>query len=120
VPWSHCDAARCSASVTDGQGGPETFHVRCLLLLLLLLLPGYKIPRGGLFEYVSAANYTAETLEWLGYAVACGSASLAPWAFALATACNLAPRARSHHAWYKQKFGAAYPASRSAFIPFVW
>jgi steroid 5-alpha reductase family enzyme len=91
-----------------------------LLLMLLLLLPGYKIPTGGLFEYVSAANYTAETLEWLGYAIACGTASLAPWAFALATACNLAPRARSHHAWYKQKFGAGYPASRRAFIPFVW
>uniref|UniRef100_A0A383VYK6 Steroid 5-alpha-reductase DET2 n=1 Tax=Tetradesmus obliquus TaxID=3088 RepID=A0A383VYK6_TETOB len=81
---------------------------------------GYKIPRGGLFEYVSAANYAAESLEWVGYAIACGTASLAPWAFVLATVCNLAPRARSHHAWYKQRFGAAYPASRRAFIPYVW
>jgi len=31
---------------------------------------GYKIPRGGLFEYVSAANYFAETMEWCGFAIA--------------------------------------------------
>ena len=31
---------------------------------------GYKIPRGGLFEYVSAANYFAETIEWSGFAIA--------------------------------------------------
>ncbi|CAN0255152.1 unnamed protein product, partial [Phaeothamnion confervicola] len=27
---------------------------------------GYKIPRGGLFEVVSGANYAAEILEWCG------------------------------------------------------
>lgn len=97
------------------------------MLPLLLLLPavlgcwaGYKVPHGGLFEYVSAANYLAETVEWLGYAVACWDASLAPWAFAWATLCNLAPRARSHHQWYRAKFKEAYPANRKAFIPFVW
>ena len=31
---------------------------------------GYKIPRGGLFEYVSAANYFAESMEWCGFAIA--------------------------------------------------
>ena len=30
---------------------------------------GYKIPYGGGFELVSAANYTGEILEWIGYAM---------------------------------------------------
>jgi 3-oxo-5-alpha-steroid 4-dehydrogenase 1 len=32
---------------------------------------GYKIPMGGLFQYVSAANYFAESIEWVGFAIAC-------------------------------------------------
>ena len=79
---------------------------------------GYKIPRGGLFEYVSCANYFGEIVEWFGFALA--GWSLAGLTFGVATFCNLGPRARQHHAWYREKFGAAYPASRKAVIPFVW
>lgn len=78
---------------------------------------GYKVPHGGMFEYVSAGNYGAEIIEWAGYALAAGS--LAPAAFAFFTFCNLAPRGHAHHQWYKRKF-EEYPKSRRAVIPFLW
>ena len=40
--------------------------------------------------------------------------SPAVWTFA-----NLAPRARSHHAWYHASF-AEYPAERKALVPWIW
>lgn len=79
---------------------------------------GYHIPRGGLFEYVSAANYSAEILEWSGYALAAWRLPAA--AFAWFTFCNLAPRGLAHHQWYLQKFGKKYPRQRKAVIPFIW
>lgn len=56
---------------------------------------GYKIPRGGLFEYVSSANYFGELVEWCGFALA--SWSLQGVVFALFTLCALFTRARQHH-----------------------
>ena len=78
---------------------------------------GYKIPRGGMFEFVSCANYFGEILEWAGFALASGSVAGA--AFAIFTFCNIGPRAYNHHKWYLQKFDD-YPMSRKAVIPFLW
>lgn len=78
---------------------------------------GYKIPRGGAFELVSAANYFGEILEWTGWAIAAGSLPAA--AFAAFTFCNLAPRGWRHHQWYQAKF-PRYPRKRQAIIPFLW
>lgn len=33
---------------------------------------------------------------------------------------NLAPRAYSHHLWYKKTFSENYPKSRKALIPFIF
>ena len=79
---------------------------------------GYKIPRGGAFEYVSGANYFGEILEWCGYAIASGL-SLPAVAFAFFTFANTAPRAYHHHLWYREKFDD-YPKQRRAVIPYVW
>jgi hypothetical protein len=77
---------------------------------------GYRIPRRGLFRWVSAANYLGELVEWLGFALAARTG--AAWAFLLFTAANLVPRALSHHRWYREKF-PDYPPGRRAILPFV-
>ena len=79
---------------------------------------GYYIPRGGMFEWVSGANFFGEIVEWCGFAIACWS-----WTglvFALCTILNVAPRARKHHLDYKRRFGDRYPAERTAVFPYVW
>ncbi|XP_064135819.1 3-oxo-5-alpha-steroid 4-dehydrogenase 1 [Loxodonta africana] len=78
---------------------------------------GYKIPRGGLFEYVTAANYFGEIVEWCGYALASWSAQ--GGAFALFTFCILSSRAEQHHRWYLEKF-EDYPKSRKILFPFLF
>lgn len=78
---------------------------------------GYSIPRGGMFELVSGANFFGEILEWLGWAVAAWR--LPAGAFALFTACNIGPRAWHHHLDYRRRFGSAYPQHRKALIPFI-
>ncbi|XP_030628711.1 3-oxo-5-alpha-steroid 4-dehydrogenase 2b [Chanos chanos] len=77
----------------------------------------YRIPRGGLFEYVSAANYFGETVEWLGYAIA--TWSLPAFSFAFFSICFIGPRAYHHHRFYLEKF-KDYPRSRKPLIPFIF
>ncbi len=75
---------------------------------------GYKIPHGGMYRYVSSANYLGEIMLWCGWAIM--SFTLAGLAFALFTISNLLPRALSHHRWYRATF-PDYPPERRALIP---
>ncbi|MGO8969812.1 MAG: methyltransferase [Myxococcaceae bacterium] len=77
---------------------------------------GYHIPTGGLFNWVSCPNYLGEMVEWFGWALA--TWSWAGLAFAVYTVANLAPRALSHHAWYRKHF-PTYPQRRKALLPLV-
>lgn len=77
---------------------------------------GYKIPKGGLFNYVSCPNLMGEMVEWIGFAVLCWNP--AALSFAIWTVANLLPRAMAHHRWYQQKFDD-YPEERKAVVPFV-
>jgi steroid 5-alpha reductase family enzyme len=79
--------------------------------------PRYVIPRNGGFRYVTSPNYLGEILEWTGFAIAAGT--LPAIAFATFTVANLLPRARTHHAWYQEKF-ADYPADRRILIPVIF
>lgn len=78
---------------------------------------GYKIPTGGVFEYVSGANFLGEITEWTGFALA--GHSIHSLAFAVFTTVVLTSRAVAHHKWYLAKF-EDYPKSRKALIPFVF
>lgn len=95
-------------------------HVTADRLLHSLRRPGetgYQIPQGGLFRWVSAPNYLGEIVEWTSWALA--TWSLAGLSFALWTAANLAPRAMSHHRWYREQF-PDYPPERKALLPGLW
>ncbi|XP_071961967.1 3-oxo-5-alpha-steroid 4-dehydrogenase 1-like [Antedon mediterranea] len=78
---------------------------------------GYKIPKGGMFNYVSGANFFGEILEWLGFAIA--NWSFSGFSFFLFTLCNIGPRACHHHQYYLEKFDN-YPKTRKAVIPFIF
>ena len=88
-------------------------------ILRNLLKPGeteYKIPHGGMFKYVSGANYMGELIEWIGFAIA--TWCLPSVVFIIWTAANLVPRAIAGHKWYKEAF-EDYPKGRKALIPFI-
>ena len=79
----------------------------------------HYIPRGGMFRYVSSANYFGELLEWTGFAVA--SWSWAGAVFAWWTFANLAPRAASLRRRYEQEFGEEFiRLRRKRIIPFIY
>ena len=77
----------------------------------------YKIPYRGLYHWISCPNYFGEIVIWTGWAIA--TWSLPGLAFAVWTAANLVPRARSHHAWYREQF-PDYPPQRKALVPRLW
>uniref|UniRef100_A0A8C9TSW2 3-oxo-5-alpha-steroid 4-dehydrogenase n=1 Tax=Scleropages formosus TaxID=113540 RepID=A0A8C9TSW2_SCLFO len=89
-------------------------------ILRKLRKPGetdYRIPRGGLFEYISGANFFGEIVEWFGYAIA--TWSMPAFSFALFTMCSIGPRAYHHHRFYQKNF-KGYPKSRKAVVPFIF
>lgn len=78
---------------------------------------GYSIPRGGLFDLVSAPNLLGEVIEWTGFAILAWNlpaASFAIWTFA-----NLVPRAKEHHRFYLERF-PDYPERRRRIFPFIY
>ena len=79
----------------------------------------HYIPKGGMFRYVSSANYFGELVEWTGFAIASGS-----WAgagFVLWTFANLAPRSASLYKRYEKEFGEEFTSlGRKRIIPFIY
>ena len=62
----------------------------------------HYLPHGGMFEYVTSANYFGELIEWTGFAIATWSMSglvFVIWSFA-----NLVPRANAIYRKYQIEF----------------
>lgn len=77
----------------------------------------HYLPRGGMFDYVTSANYFGELVEWCGFAILTWSASgalFAWWTFA-----NLVPRANTIWHKYKAMFGPEV-GCRKRIIPFIY
>jgi isoprenylcysteine carboxyl methyltransferase (ICMT) family protein YpbQ len=78
---------------------------------------GYQIPKGWLFNFISCPNHFGEIVEWIGFAIV--ARNPAALSFAIWTFCNLAPRAKNHHDWYRETF-EDYPKERKVVLPYIW
>ncbi len=78
----------------------------------------HYLPKGGMFNYVTSANYLGELMEWVGFAIMTWS-----WAgavFALWTFANLAPRANTIHRKYRSMFPEMSGLHLKRIIPFIY
>jgi len=79
----------------------------------------HYIPTGGMYRYVTSANYFGEIVEWIGFAIL--SWSPCGILFAFWSYCNLAPRSKSLTEKYIAEFGEAYTKlGKKNLIPFIW
>ncbi|XVE90204.1 hypothetical protein DITRI_Ditri20bG0060200 [Diplodiscus trichospermus] len=77
----------------------------------------YKIPKGGLFEFVICPHYLFEVLVFWGFAFI--SQTLCSFSFALGTTFYLMGRSYATKRWYLSKF-EDFPKGLKAMIPFVF
>lgn len=79
----------------------------------------HYLPRGGMFRWVTSANYFGELVEWTGFAILTWSVSGA--VFALWTFANLAPRAARIYNGYRQEFSEQLDTrTTKRIIPFIF
>ena len=79
----------------------------------------HYLPRGGMFCYVTSANYFGEFVEWVGFAILTWSWSGA--VFALWTFANLAPRAARIYDMYAREFPGELDTRKvKRMIPFIY
>ena len=76
----------------------------------------YRIPRGGLFNYVTNPSYFSKLLSFTGFAIA--TWSLGAVFVLVVSAANLIPRALQMHRLYREKFDE-YPKERKVLIPYL-
>lgn len=96
-------------------------HMRADHIIRNLRRPGdtnHYLPTGGMFDYVTSANYLGELVEWTGFAILL--ANPAAWMFVWWTAANLVPRAHAINRKYRQEFGTEAVGKRKRVIPYIY
>lgn len=99
-----------------------TINIQSDNIIRNLRKPGdtrHYLPKGGMFKYVTSANYFGEFTEWVGYALLTWSWSGA--VFALWTFANLCPRAARIYEKYRHDFPDEFDSKRlKRIIPFIY
>jgi 3-oxo-5-alpha-steroid 4-dehydrogenase 1 len=79
--------------------------------------PRYKIPRGGMFDYITNPTYFFELTGWFFFALMTSNPG---GLLVFVVSCiNLIPRAFQQHNWYLKTFGSEYPKERKVLVPFA-
>lgn len=78
---------------------------------------GYKIPKGGLFNYVTCPHYLFEIISFIG--LGCISQTVYGVNLSLGILCYLSGRSFATREWYRSKF-ENFPANTKALIPCVF
>lgn len=94
--------------------------------LRMLRPPGTRIrriPRGGLFEFVSCPNYTYEICSWIGFNLM--TKTVAGILFMCFGAAQMLVWAKNKHRRYKREFDGKenrplYPPNRRILVPFIY
>jgi 3-oxo-5-alpha-steroid 4-dehydrogenase 1 len=79
----------------------------------------HYLPQGGMYNYVTSANYFGEFIEWTGFAVA--TWSIPGFVFAVWTFANLVPRANAIYKRYNQAFATEMQGKKlKRIFPFIY
>jgi 3-oxo-5-alpha-steroid 4-dehydrogenase 1 len=111
------DAFTWLGVVLFAAGELANLHHHRLLARLRRSESGYLIPRGALFEVVSAPHYLVELVAWLGIALV--AHHLIFYLILAIMVVYLGDRAAQTHAWYRERF-PDYPPRRRRILPGVF
>lgn len=81
----------------------------------------HYLPKGGMYKYVTSANYFGEIVEWAGWAIL--TWSVAGFVFVWFTMANLVPRANSIYHKYEHDFAEEFNSHRPKLkrvFPFIY
>jgi len=78
----------------------------------------YKVPTGGLFEYVAAPHYLFEIISWVGVSLVCQHVLVA--LAVLGMTIYLSDRAIGQSKWNRENLKDKYPAHRKHLVPFLF